>query len=198
MPDEVCVLGWPLIPTAAQRSIEIRSEDKDRIRQELSEKYGFIDPAQKVDVQRFSAENSVHLPLPLVNNPDFSQIQGNQCYLKGDFPGAISFYDKGIESAPDVGGLYFSRGNAKAEARDYEGACADYDAAIQCDEDERRDGEDETESADSELWRIFFNRGNAKAVLGQMDGALADYDEAIRLCQKLCPLFLVFLKQGEC
>ncbi len=183
--DDFWVTGWPLIPAAAQRSIEIRSEDKQRIRRELIEMYGFLDVAPSVDVHRFSASNGVQFPLPLIDDPEFSQLQGNQCYVKGDYLGAISYYDKGIACAPDVGGLYFSRGNAKAEAGNYEGACADYDAAIRCEETERGDGEGKNLTVDRHLWRVFFNRGNAKTVLGQLDGAVADYDEAIRLGQRI-------------
>lgn len=182
--DDFWVTGWPLIPAAAQRSIEIRSEDKQRIRRELIEMYGFLDVAPGVDVHRFSATNGAQFPLPLIDDPEFSQLQGNQCYVKGDYLGAISYYDQGIACAPDVGGLYFSRGNAKAEAGNYEGACADYDAAIRCEKNERKNGEGKYGTTEKHLWRVFFNRGNAKTVLGQLDGALADYDEAIRLAQR--------------
>ena len=182
--DDFWVTGWPLIPAAAQRSIEIRSEDKQRIRRELIELYGFLDVAPSVDVQRFSVTNGAQFPLPLIDDPEFSQLQGNQCYVKGDYLGAISYYDKGIACAPDVSGLYFSRGNAKAEAGNYDEACADYDAAIRCEEKERGVGEGKNATADRQLWRVFFNRGNAKTVLGQLDGAVADYDEAIRLGQR--------------
>ncbi len=146
--------------------------------------YGYLDAAPGVDVQRFSVTNGAQFQLPMIDDPEFSQLQGNQCYVKGDYLGAISHYDKGIACAPDVGGLYFSRGNAKAEAGNYKGAWADYDAAIRCEEKERGDGEGMYVTFDKHLWRVFFNRGNAKTVLGQLDCALADYDEAIRLAQR--------------
>lgn len=62
--------------------------------------------------------------------------------------------------------IFFYRGTAKNDLKDYQAAIADYDEAIRL---------------NPELAEAFNNRGNAKDELGDHAGAIADYDEAIRL-----------------
>ncbi|NDA09119.1 MAG: tetratricopeptide repeat protein [Alphaproteobacteria bacterium] len=62
--------------------------------------------------------------------------------------------------------IFFYRGTAKNDLKDYQAAIADYDEAIRL---------------NPELAEAFNNRGNAKSTLEDYQGAIADYDEAIRL-----------------
>ena len=181
--DCVSVLGLPLIPADTVSSIVIKATDKPQIRKELEELFDFVRPALFADVQRFSAVNGAILPLPQIENPEFYRLRGNQCYLQGDYLGAVSHYDQSIEFAPDVGHLYFLRGNAKAEAGEFGGACEDYDVAIHCEEESTKDCEGNASGDPNKplLWRFYYNRGNVKAELEDFNCALEDYDAAVRI-----------------
>src|SRR5208283_1984413 len=61
---------------------------------------------------------------------------------------------------------YLLEGNAKAVKRDYNGAMADYNKAIE---------------VDPTNWFAYGLRGNAKKAIGDLDGALADSTKTIEL-----------------
>ena len=181
----ISVQAWPSLSEDAVRSIVIAASDKPQIRQELEESYGYRKPALFADLQRFSVVNSPGLPLPHIEDPEFSLLLGNQCYLQGDFPGAIAHYGKSIELAPDteIGYFYFVRGNAKAADGDFQGALLDYSSGIGCEEELARNRERNPDGIISgyRVGRLYYNRGNAKAELEDLNGALGDYEEAIRI-----------------
>jgi len=70
--------------------------------------------------------------------------------------------------------IFFYRGTAKNDLKDYQAAIADYDEAIRL---------------NPELAEAFNNRGNAKSALEDYQGAIADYDEAIKLNPELAEAF---------
>ena len=179
------VQAWPLISTDAVSSLVIAASDKPQIREELEEMLGFRKPALFADLQRFSAVNSPRLPIPQIRDPEFSLLLGNQCYLQGDFTGAIAHYDQSIELATDdeMGYFLYVRGNAKAASGNLGGARGDYDLGIRYEE---RLAEELARKADGSsnkhrIWQLYFNRGNTKAELEDLTGALEDYGEAIRI-----------------
>ena len=109
-------------------------------------------------------------------------LRGNARAADGDYPGALSDYDK----AEDCKRLYirdsdstsqsnerqmlmllFNRGNVKAALNDYVGAIADYGNAINY--------------CRNEFWhiRVAFNRGNSQAMLQRPKRASQDYDYVI-------------------
>lgn len=183
--DGISIQAWPSLPAGAVRKVVIAASDKPQIRQELEERYGYRKPALFADLQRFSVVNSPRLPLPKIEDPEFSLLLGNQSYLQGDFPGAITHYGKSIELAPDteIGYFYYVRGNAKAEHGDFQGALWDYSSGIRCEEELARDRERNPEGISNgfRLWRLYFNRANVKAELKDLSGALDDYEEASRI-----------------
>lgn len=179
------VQAWPLIPADAVSSFVIAASDKPQIRQELEEMYGYRSPALFADLQWFSAVNSPRLPIPQIEDPEFSLLQGNQCYLQGDLTGAIAHYDQSIELATDedLGYFHYVRGNAKAASGDLGGAREDYDLGIRYEEEL---AEELAKNADGStnkhrVWQLYYNRGNIKAELEDLTGALEDYGEAIRI-----------------
>ncbi len=183
--DGISVQAWPLLPAGAVRKIVIAASDKPKIRQELEDRYGYRKPALFADLQRFSVVNSPRLPLPQIEDPEFSLLLGNQCYLQGDYTGAVTHYGESIELAPysEIGYFYFVRGNAKAADGDFQGALLDYSSGIHCEEELARDRERNPEGITNgfRLWRLYYNRGNARAELEDLNGALGDYEEAIRI-----------------
>ena len=183
----VSVIGRPLIPDEVVSSIVIEASEKALIRQELLDLLDIDIPEPFADIRRFSAGNGAIFPLPQVDDPEFFHLQGNQCFQRGEFHNAISYYDKFIELAPDVSVAYSLRGIAKAETGDYSSAKEDFDLAI------RNQGRPfvkwEGTSTPSSvkpyyIWPLYFNRGNVKAELNDLKGALEDYNEAVRLCQQ--------------
>ena len=183
----VSVIGRPLIPDEVVSSIVIEASEKALIRQELLDLLDIDIPEPFADIRRFSAGNGAIFPLPQVDDPEFFHLQGNQCFQRGEFHNAISYYDKFIELAPDVSVAYSLRGIAKAETGEYSSAKEDFDLAI------RNQGRPfvkwEGTSTPSSvkpyyIWPLYFNRGNVKAELNDLKGALEDYNEAVRLCQQ--------------
>ena len=181
------VIGRPLISDGVVSSVKIKASEKAQIREELEELLDIGKPEPLADIRRFSAANSAIFPLPRINDPDFCRLQGNQCYLRGEFQNAISYYDKCIDLAPGFSPPYILRGNAKAETGDYLGAIEDLDLAIQNWDRSFAGGVGRNTSIFDKgilFWALYFNRGNAKAALNDFKGALEDYNEAVRLCQE--------------
>ena len=181
----VSLQAWPLLPEDAVSSIVIDAADKAPIRRELERQFDFGRRSLFADVLQFSALNSASHPLPLIEDPEFSLVQGDQCYLQGDYAGAIGHYTKSIELAPedDIGFFYYVRGNAKAVEGDFRGARRDYDIGLRH-EEKRAEDLARTSNAGANkqrMWQLYFNRGNVKAELEDLNGALEDYEEAIRL-----------------
>ncbi len=183
--ESFSVQAWPLIPADAVRSVVIAATDKPQIRQELEELLDYGKPSLFADLQRFSVVNSPRLPIPQIEDPEFSLLLGNQCYLRGDYPGATAHYDKSVALGPDedLGYFHYVRGNAKAAAGDLSGARGDFDLAL-CYEErlaeelaKRVDGP----TNEHRLWNLYYNRGNIRAELQDLTGALEDYEEAIRI-----------------
>lgn len=187
--ERLSVQAWPLISADAVKSIVIAASDKPQIRQELEEMFDYREPAHFADLQRFSAVNSPRLPMPHIEDPEFSLLLGNQCILQGDYSGAIAHYDKSIELAPDAesGYYYYVRGNAKAADGDLKGALQDYDAGILCEKEQSADRERNAEGINEGYyrWRLYYNRGNVKTELDDLQGALGDYEEAIRIYRQV-------------
>lgn len=181
----ISVQAWPIIPEGAVSSFVIKASDKPLIRRELESFFDFKRPSNFFNFLQFSALNSERLPLPHFEDPEFSLLLGNQCYLQGDFASAIEHYDKGIELAPDADTAYFYyvRGNAKSEAGDFRGACDDYDAALSYLETLTGDQPDSSkEEFNRHLARqLYFNRGNVKSGTDDFEGALEDFEEAVSL-----------------
>ena len=73
------------------------------------------------------------------------------------------------DDEPKTAGDYLTRGIARYDRKDYDGAIADYDQAIRL---------------DPKFAIAYNNRGNARKAKGDLDGAIADYDQAIRLNPK--------------
>ena len=67
---------------------------------------------------------------------------------------------------PKTAADYLTRGNARSDRKDYDGAIADYDQAIRL---------------DPKHATAYYNRGIARKAKGNLDGALADFTEGARL-----------------
>jgi len=92
--------------------------------------------------------------------------------VKGNYETAISEYDRSIELYPLKGEVFYDRGNAKAQTKNYMGAIEDFTVAIKYLTD------------DAEKWKAYFLRGRAKQEISDLQGAILDFTEAIALSPK--------------
>ncbi|MBN8559596.1 MAG: tetratricopeptide repeat protein [Leptolyngbya sp. UWPOB_LEPTO1] len=92
--------------------------------------------------------------------------RGNECYVAGDFEGAIASYDKALEIKPDFDIAWVGRGAALHNLGQDEDAITSYDKALEIKPD------------DHNAW---VNRGLSLANLGQDEDAIANYDKALEI-----------------
>src|SRR5271166_1832460 len=104
-----------------------------------------------------------------------------------------------IKLKPDSAEAYYSRGNAKDDKGDSDGAIADYTKAIELKPDYAeayynrgvaKKAKSDFDGAIADYTKAielkpdmaaYYNRGNAKQAKGDFDGAIADYSKAIEL-----------------
>ena len=182
----VFVIGRPVVPENLAKIIEIKVSDKAQLRKELKDIFDIDELSLFKDVHGFAIANDAEASIQRMDDPSYYLFQANQFYQQGDYDGAINCYDDCIRLVPDVSELYFLRGNAKAEKKDYHGAKLDYDLAI-----ENQDRPHLSLRSHSNIrfnpnihYPIYFNRGNVKSELEDYEGAIEDYTEAIRLYPK--------------
>ncbi len=123
--------------------------------------------------------------------------RGNECYLAGDFEGAISSYDKVLNTKPDLPEIWIIRGIAFDHLGRYEDAIASFDKVLDIKPDYhtawliRGDslhnlGRDEeaVASFDKALdinpdYQTWYNRGISLHNLGRNEEAVASFDKAL-------------------
>ncbi len=178
----VFVIGRPMVPEGAVRTIEISGSDKEAIREELEAHYDISERTLFADVQGFSAANSVQSPMRQIEDAEFFLLKGIQAARVRNYASAVAHYDKSIELAPEAAESYFLRGNAKAGLCDFARAGRDYDVVVQLRTQQGigGDGSEGGETEQSLRSAIYYNRGNVRAELEDLEGALADYNEADR------------------
>ena len=126
--------------------------------------------------------------------------RGDAKQSKGD-PAGPPDYTKGIKLNPHDVACYHSRGDAKLDKKDLEGAIADFTKAIELKPDDagslpparrceaRQKGPGgqplrttpKPSSSNPMMRRSYLNRSLAKKAKGDLDGASADHSKAIEL-----------------
>lgn len=184
----VFILGCPLVPEGDLiKEISIAKEDKVLLREDLA----FLDVTNSSLFQDIYGLSQNEKAPPTSSQRSSTQVtkpedylrQGNQFYQQRDYPKAISSYNQCIGLLPEgVSELYFLRGNAKAEMRDYSGAKLDYDLAVVHKKRPYLNIAPNTQILDNPwLWMTYFNRANIKVQLKDFEGALQDYNGALPL-----------------
>ena len=181
----VFVAGHPTGPEMPQHrillEIEIPFSKKEKIRQELDSLFGISEQSLFPDVHGYSTANSVSSPIPPLGNPEVFLFKGSDLYQRGEYDRAIGAYDECLRSEPTQPIVYFLRGNAKAQAKDYAGAKSDYDAALQqSGRLSRIPDSSQTPSGAHYRALAMFNRGNMNYMLGNYQSAIEDYSEAMK------------------
>ena len=177
----VFVIGRPLIPANVVQYVEIEASDKAEIKKELEDIFDINEHTLFMDIHGFSVGNKAESPVHQIEDPHYYFFLGNQSYQQGNYSQAIACYDKCADLVPSVSQIYYLRGNAKAETRNYEGAIEDYDLALRSSDRSLLNLPSNIRIPFNPiLSMIHFNRGNIRAELGDNEGALADYNESLQ------------------
>ena len=165
--------------------IDIPFGDKRNIRKELDDLFGISEQTLFPDVHGYSIANSVSTPIPPLGNPDVFLFKGSDLYQRGDYDKAIDAYDECLRLDPNQPVVYFLRGNARAQVKDYAAAKNDYDAALQqFGRSSKHSDPIRTSTHAHHVALAVFNRGNINNMVGNLQAAIADYSEAM---QKVTP-----------
>ncbi len=182
----VFVIGRPVVPEDLAEIIAINASDKAKLRKELKDIFDIDELSLFKDVHGFAIANDAEASIQRMDDPNYYLFQANQFYQQGDYDEAISCYDDCVRLVPDVSELYFLRGNAKAEKKDYHSAKLDYDLAV-ANQDKPYFSMRSQTNIRFNLninYPVYFNRGNVKSELEDYEGAIEDYTEAVRLYPK--------------
>ena len=179
----VFVIGRPVVPENLAKIIEISASDKAQLRKELKDIFDIDELSLFKDVHGFAIANDAEASILRMDDPNYYLFQANQFYQQGDYDEAINCYDDCVRLVPDVSELYFLRGNAKAEKKDYHSAKLDYDLAVANQHRPYFSMRSQTNIRFNPNlhYPVYFNRGNVKSELEDYEGALEDYTEAINL-----------------
>ena len=182
----VFVIGRPIVPENLEKIIEINASDKAQLRKELKDIFDIDELSLFKDVHGFALANDAEGSIQRMDDPSYYLFQANQFYQQGDYDEAINNYDECVRLVPDISELYFLRGNAKAEKKDYHGAKLDYDLAVANQDRPYFSMRSQTNIRFNPNlhYPVYFNRGNVKSELEDYEGAIEDYTEAIRLHPK--------------
>ena len=143
--------------------INIPKGDKQKIINELHEKYLISADTLFIDLAGFAENQSSEKSLPEALGSFYC---GNVKYKEKDFDGAIKHYDKAIDQKPSHAQSYNNRGLAKIGKEYFDAAIEDFNKAIHL----KPDYDDP-----------YRGRGDVRLKTQNLDGAIADFTEAIRL-----------------
>ncbi len=161
--------------------IEIPFSEKEKIRQELDSLFGISEQSLFPDVHGYSTANSVGSPIPSLGDPKVFLFKGSDLYQRGEYYRAIGAYDECLRLDPTQAIVYFLRGNARAQTKDYAGAKSDYELALQQFEHlSPIPGSNQTSSDAHYRALATFNNGNMNFMLGNYQSAIEDYSEAMK------------------
>ena len=179
----VFVIGRPLVLEAEGMisSIAIERNDKKRLVADL-ELLDIAESSLFQDVFGFSRAHSTSSAPEESRDSGYYLRQGNKFYQQGEYRLAVGAYNQCIALEPDVGELYFLRGNAKAELGEHDDAISDYSEAIARKERPFLDvSTTARDTAQGIMFQIYFNRGNSRSAGEDHKGAVDDYTKAIEL-----------------
>ena len=159
------VFGEGKIEERRYKEIRINRNNKQKIREELKEKFGISEESLFSDFTGFALSNAHDRPYSDYTKEDYVYL-GLAFDQQGNFEKAIDTYNKAIELAPQYAWAYNNRGFARRVSGDPHRAITDFNQAI---------------VLNSQYVAAYNNRGLAKHDLNDYQGAIADFDQAIQL-----------------
>lgn len=161
----VFVFGEGKIEKRQYEKIQIDAKNKQKIREDLKEKFGISEESLFSDFTGFALSNAHDKTYRDYTAEDYFYL-GLTFEQRGDFRKAIEVYSQAIESDPQYANAYNNRAVSKRASDDLDGAIADYNQAI---------------DLNPQHAPAYNNRGIAKYHSGDYQGAITDFDQAINL-----------------
>jgi tetratricopeptide (TPR) repeat protein len=156
------------IPKKAIEKIIDETKDGGSISDETAQEYldelGYVDPTLSYKgMIRFLLKKNTPESLELMNKLIEKQHSKNHKTISDEDRGQNKLMGK---LDPNDAIAYNNRGNAKEKLKDYYGAIADYNKAIELDPNDAA---------------AYVNRGIAKELIGDLNGACSDWKKAANL-----------------
>jgi tetratricopeptide (TPR) repeat protein len=145
----------------------IEATSADRILQIIESKA--VGDRLRLDIKRNGQNLTVMVEVGQITSESIFLKKGNAKFDKGDYQGAIDYYNQAIDFNRYNAVAYYNRGFAHWKSNEAQKALADYDRAIKL---------------NPEYAKAYNNRGLVKSNLGDKQGARADFQKATELFQK--------------
>ena len=193
------VFGEGKIEERRYEEIRINRNSKQKIREELKEKFGISEESLFSDFTGFALSNAYDKPYNDYTAEDYFYL-GVMFQGQGNLEKAIDAYDQAIELDRQYITAYYNRGHAKYYSGDFSEAINNFDQAIDLNPQyveaynmrglaRHHSGDYENAIADhSKALGLdpqnafaYKNRGLAKQALGEYAEAIADFDQGIVL-----------------
>ena len=171
--NSVFVFGEGKIEERRYEEIRINRNSKQKIREELKEKFGISEESLFSDFTGFALSNAHDRPYSDYTAEDYLSL-GLAFRQRGNFKMAKDAFDQAIKRNPQLSEAYAGRGLAKNDLGDHVDAITDYDKAIQLKPQEAV---------------MYSGRGAAKYASKDFSGAIADFDQAIELNPQFAAVF---------
>ena len=165
--SSVFVFGKPEIKERYYEIIEINKECKQKILEELENKYGIEEQYVFSDFSGFALSRS-HDGHTLKRNYSAKHYfyKGLRSDRRGEYKDALEFYNKTLEIEPNSPSTYNNRGIVKVKLGDHKAAVTDFNKAIEI---------------NPRYAKAYYNRGLAKMQLGDHEDAVTDFNKAIEI-----------------
>lgn len=194
--ESIFILGVPFLWPPLLGKLVIDNDSKPAVLEELRATHGIDESSLFADLAGYAYANAVSRPFDTDHairfwteraaayakeSPERAQgyVDCGLVYVEtGQYEQAIERFTDATGADPANVGAYVNRAGAKFRLRDYDGALADYNAAIA--QLEKTEGIDR-----QRIGRVYWDRGQTRMKLGQDEQGCADCNRAIEMGFKM-------------